>query len=311
MKRSVKLRWSSLQVGALVMIVSAIVLWASFTGGGTSIFESKKEFVCYFRNVDGLVNGSPVWMAGMEVGNVRSLKFVNLDPEAQVEVVCVVKSSIWSRITPQAEVLLGSIGFLGDKYIEIIAGPDDLPSLEEGSIVGTRDAGDVKAVFKEAETAAANLGSMIGGIDSLLARMNRGEGTLGKLATEDQLYLQITALTTSLAGLTADLQKNQERVVSSIETLAGSVSDLSNQVNENSGTIGKLMNDPSLYDNLAATSARLDSIMARINSSEGSLGLLVSDTALYIETTELLTRVSNLVSDIERNPRKYFKFSVF
>ena len=82
-------------------------------------------------------------------------------------------------------------------------------------------------------------------------------------------------------------------------------------MNENSGTIGKLMNDPSLYDNLAATSARLDSIMSTINSSEGSLGLLVSDTALYIETTELLTRVSNLVSDIERNPRKYFKFSVF
>ncbi|HUV30331.1 MAG TPA: MlaD family protein [Acidobacteriota bacterium] len=311
MKRSVRLKWSNLQVGALITVVIAVALWASFSGGGTSIFERKQKFVCYFRNVDGLVRGSPVWMAGMEVGNVRSLEFANLDSLRRVRVVCAVKTSIWPQLTSKSEVLLGSIGFLGDKYIEIIPGDVGGVPIAPMTIIRTRDAGDVKAVFKEAEQAAATAGSVLANIDTLLDRMNRGEGTLGKIATRDDLYIQMTKLAANLTKLTADLQRNQERVVSSMERLSLSVENVSDRVNENTGTLGRIMNDPALYDNLSATSARLDTIMMRINSADGSLGLLVQDTALYTEIVELLDRVSNLVSDIEKNPRKYFKFSVF
>ena len=52
-------------------------------------------------------------------------------------------------------------------------------------------------------------------------------------------------------------------------------------------------------------------IVYKINTAEGSLGLFVNDTALYSEFTNLMARVNNLVADIERNPRKYLKFSVF
>jgi len=72
-----------------------------------------------------------------------------------------------------------------------------------------------------------------------------------------------------------------------------------------------LVNDPQLYDNLAASTAKLDTIMYKINMAEGSMGMLVNDTALYVEVTELMVRVNNLLSDIQDNPRKYFKFSVF
>ncbi len=311
MKRSVKLTWSSIKTGTLIVIAASIALWASFTGGGTSIFESKKEFTCYFRNVDGLVFGSPVWMSGLEVGNVRSLNFVNIDSLAQVEVICAVKKSVWPRLTVKAEVLLGSIGFLGDKYIEIIPYPGEALQIEEGGIVPTKDAGDAKAVMKEAEYAVASTGSVIRNLDSLLGRMNRGEGTFGKLAKDDALYADLTTLLGRLSLLTGDLQKNQVTVVESLEKLSGSISSLADKVQQNSGTIGKLMNDPELYDNLASTTSKLDTIMGSINSAEGSLGLLVNDTTLYIEVAELMARINSLVEDIEENPRKYFKFSVF
>ncbi|RKX20874.1 MAG: MCE family protein, partial [Candidatus Zixiibacteriota bacterium] len=59
------------------------------------------------------------------------------------------------------------------------------------------------------------------------------------------------------------------------------------------------------------TSVKLDSILYKINTAEGTLGLFVNDTTLYSEFTNLLGRVNNLITDIEKNPRKYFKFSVF
>ena len=51
--------------------------------------------------------------------------------------------------------------------------------------------------------------------------------------------------------------------------------------------------------------------MYHIQNAEGSLGLLVNDSTLYNDVSNLLVRVSNLVADIQANPRDYFKFSVF
>lgn len=311
MKRSIKIKWGKLQVGLLIMLAIAALMWASITGGGTSIFESKATFVCYFQNVNGLVTGSPVWMSGLEVGNVKSLHFDMSDSLHAIRVECKVTRSVWPYITREAKVQLGTIGFLGDKYVELIPGTLGGQPIEERGVVPTEDVGSAPALFKAGEEAFAEAGSVVSNLDTILSRMNQGEGTLGKLATDKELYTQLTALLHNLTALSGDLQKNQERLVGSMERMSSSIADLTEKVNENSGTVGRLVNDPALYDNLAASSARLDSIMTKIDASQGSMGLLVNDTALYVELTNLLTRANNLIADIERNPHRYLKFSVF
>ncbi len=311
MKRTTGVKWGNLKTGIVLAIAIAIMLWASLTGGGTSIFEAKSKFICYFKNVNGLVPGAPVWMSGVEVGNVRSVSFVNLDSLRQVKVICRVKKSAWKMLTEGTEVQLGTIGFLGDKYVEIIPGPKGKPVIPEMSVIPTRDVGDAAAMFKKGEEAISRARSVVDGIDDLLSKMNSGEGTMGQLVTNDTLYHGLTSLAAHLTRLVADLQKNQERIVSSLEETSHSVAQLSKQVNSNTGTIGKLVNDPQLYDNLTATSARLDTILSKLNTAEGSLGLMVTDTSLYVELTNLLIRANNLIADIEKNPRRYFKFSVF
>lgn len=311
MKRTTVVKWGSLKIGALLTVVIAILFWASLSGGGTSIFDPKGKFVCYFRNVNGLLKGSPVWMSGVEVGNVRSVDFVNIDSLKQVKVVCRVKKSVWDKLTKDARVQLGTIGFLGDKYVEIIPGIWGGPSIEEMDVVETIDAGDASAMFKAGEEAIDNARSFVVGLDTMLARVNRGEGTLGQMARDDQLYKEMTKLLTRLTALVNDLQVNQEKIASSLEKTATSISNLSVKVDENTGTVGRLVNDPALYDNLNSSTAKLDTLLQKINSAEGSLGLMVNDTAMYSEMTDLMARLNNLISDIEKNPRKYFKFSVF
>ncbi|MFQ5498347.1 MAG: MlaD family protein [Candidatus Zixiibacteriota bacterium] len=311
MKKTIGEKWGALKVGLVLVFAIAAMLWASFFGGGTSIFEQKSTFVCYFQNVNGLISGSPVWMAGVEVGNIRSVKFVNLDSVRVVQVTCRIKKSAWPMVTSQARVQLGTIGFLGDKYVEVLPGVVGGPTIADGDVVPTAVSADAASMFEAGREAFDGAGELVSSMDTLLTRLNRGEGTLGQMAVDDQLYSKMTTLMARLSKLTASMQNNQERIVSSIETTAEALSDLSKKVNGNTGTIGKIMNDPALYDNLAATSARFDSILTRINTAEGSLGLLVSDTTLYTDLSNLLVRVGNLVSDIEENPRKYFKLSVF
>ncbi|MEA2030230.1 MAG: MlaD family protein [candidate division Zixibacteria bacterium] len=311
MKKTANVKWDNLKVGIILSFAVFLMFWASLSGGGISIFESKEEFTSYFRNVNGLVPGAPVRMAGVEVGNVRSVRFVNIDSLEKVEIICKIKEDVWQMMTENTVVQMGTIGFLGDKYIEIIPGAIGAPVLPKECIVPVRDADNIKAAFKSGKEAIGEARSVVNNIDSLLGRINGGQGTLGQLAVNDELYSSMTILLSRLTKLTADLQKNQERIVSSIEKTSNSVENLTEQVNTSKGTIGKLIKDPKLYDNLTIVSQRLDSIVYKINTAEGSLGLMVSDTGLYVEMTNLMTRVGNLVTDIENNPDKYFKFSVF
>jgi phospholipid/cholesterol/gamma-HCH transport system substrate-binding protein len=311
MKRSISVRWGKLKVGILVMFAIAMAMWASLSGGGTSIFEPKNEFIAYFRNVNGLVTGSPVWMAGVEVGNVKSVEFVRIDTTSEVKVVCRIKESAWKMLTQGSEVALGTIGFLGDKYVEVYPGPVNTPVLPENSVVPTRNVGDAGTMFKAGEKAFNSAGAVVNNLDTLLARMNRGEGTLGKMATDKELYEQMTRLLADLTTLARGLQKNQERLTASIEKVANSTEGVAARVTGDSGSVGRMFNDKQLYDNLASATARLDSITMKLNSGKGSAGMLVNDTALYVQVTNLMERVNNLVTDIEKNPRKYFKFSVF
>ncbi len=311
MKRSIRVPFANLKVGLLLTFALAMALWASFSGGGTSIFQGKEEYITYFKNVAGLLKGSPVWMAGVEVGNVKSIKFVNLDSLRQIEVRFRVSGDVHYMVTEGTEVQLGTIGFLGDKYIEVVPGTPGGPVIPAGSVILPRDVGEASAMFKEGQEAIQDVRSLTGGLDTLMKRMNRGEGTLGKLAVDSALYLNMTKLMSSLTLLASDLQKNQERIVSSLERTSNSVSDLADKVNQGEGTLSKLVSDPALYNNLAATTAQLDTITMKLNQAKGSLGLMVNDTAMYVQMVDLLARVNTLVTDIQNDPRKYFKFSVF
>jgi phospholipid/cholesterol/gamma-HCH transport system substrate-binding protein len=311
MKRTVKVKWGEIKVGLLIALAIAVLLWASFSGGGTSIFESKLKYRAYFANVNGLVKGSPVWIAGVEVGNIYSIEFVNLDSARQIEAKFRVLKTVQNMITTDAAVKLGTIGLIGDKYVEIIPGTLTKPILEEGSVIQSIRSGDLGAVFAESELAIADTRELMDNLTDLSGRLSRGEGSAGRLLTDDTLYIEMTRLTTALTLLINDMQKGQKSITSSLKNISANLDELTEKVNENRGTLGRIISDPALYDNLHSSAGRIDSILTKINQGRGTAGAMVNDDELYEEIKNLIVRIENLVTDIEKNPRKYFKFSVF
>jgi phospholipid/cholesterol/gamma-HCH transport system substrate-binding protein len=311
MKRSIRVKWGELKVGLLIVFAILILIWASFVGGGTSIFEPKTSYVAYFANVNGLVTGAPVWIGGVEVGNVTHIEFVNLDSARQIEVKFRVKESITNMITEDAGVSLGTIGFLGDKYIEIIPGTLKKPVVPTGSVLRTVGASDAAAMMAEGGKAMTSAKNLADNLSDITARIKMGEGTAGQFVTNDTLYHEMTRLVSAMTVLVRDMQESQKELTTSIKSVARNVDTITAQINSDRGTAGKFISNPELYDNLRSSAGRIDSILAKINRGEGTAGGLVNDDSLYIEIRNLVTRVNNLVTDIERNPRKYFKFSVF
>jgi len=311
MKRTIKVKWGEIKVGILIMAAIAVLLWASFSGSGTSIFDKKINFYSYFPNVNGLVKGSPVWIGGVEVGNVYSIQFVNLDSARQIEVKYRVLESIQNMITEDAASKIGTIGFIGDKYVEIIPGTLGKPMIAEGGEVHSVSSGDLGAVFAESEKAISGARDLTGNLSIITDRIARGEGTAGQLFVNDTLYHEMTKMLAALTVLIDDMQDSQKKIVTSLESLSGNMDEIAGKVNSNEGTLGKLIADPDVYDNLRSSTGRVDSILARISRGDGTAGALVQDDELYQDIKDLVVRIENLVTDIEKNPRKYFKFSVF
>lgn len=311
MKRSVSIGWGRVWVGALLLGTFVLMMWVSLGGSKPSFLQPKREFTAYFKHVAGLLPGSPVWMSGMEVGAVASVKFVNLDSMRQVEVVSRVRETVWPMLTPGAKVQLGTVGFVGDKIVEILPGPPGIAPIAEGTVLPTANPGDASSMFKAGEEAIHKGEHVITALDTLLSRSANGSGTMGRLVNDSSFYLETVRLMRNFSDLTVKLSKSQEKVVGSLEEITTSLKKITNEVETGRGTVPRFLNDSSVYVNLNKATARLDTLMQRLDSQQGSLGMMVRDTGMYVETVNLLTRLNSLLSQIEKNPGKYLNFSVF
>ncbi len=311
MKRSGKIKLGNLWVGIIVTFAMAALLYSSFRGGGTSIFEKKDELVVYFGNVNGLVRGAPVWLGGVEVGNVRSIKFVNLDEKRRIKAVISVKKSVWESITTDSRIMLGTIGLLGDKYIEVIPGTKGLPVVEPGTVLPTVEETGLNAVLTKAPKFVAAIDSTLTNLKDITRALVHGEGTAGKLLSDTALYNQLVTALEQTSSVISEVKENQKKIIDAIGTTFDNTASMTSGMEAGEGSLGKLIKDESLYNSLTLSAARIDSILARLDRGDGSAGALLNDDRLYEEISNLVVRINNLVADIEKNPRKYFKFSVF
>jgi phospholipid/cholesterol/gamma-HCH transport system substrate-binding protein len=120
---------------------------------------------------------------------------------------------------------------------------------------------------------------------AILNKVERGEGTVGKLVADQELYARATQ---AAAGL----------------------NELAGKLNNQNGTLAKLA-DPALYAKLDNLTARGELLLAKVERGEGTVGKLITQNDLYARADKLLSEVEEFVADVKKNPKKYFKFSIF
>ncbi len=311
MKRTGKIKWGNMKVGILVTFALALILYSSFQGGGTTFFAPKKQLVAYFHSVNGLLDGAPVRLAGVEVGNVKSIKFVNLDDLRRLRVEVNVKESVWKLITEGSRVQLGTIGLLGDKYIEIYPGPPDNPILESGSEIAVIEEVGLDAIVRKPPEVTNSIDSILLNLRDITEQVARSEGTIGRVIADTSLYTSLVSALEQTSNVMSEFNANQRKIMKKLDATLENTASLTDKIDRGEGSLGKLVSNDQLYSSLSRSSSRLDSILAKVDRGDGSAGALINDAQLYEEIRNLVARINSLVADIEENPRKYFKFSVF
>jgi len=311
MKRTDRVKWGELKVGLLVAVGIAFLLWASFSGSGTSIFYGKRSLRTVLNTANGLIAGAPVRLAGVEVGKVEEIKLIGKSPTDQVFVTLLIEERVWFNVKADSKATLGTIGMLGDKYIEVSPGSPELPELKPGDFIEGHVAGDLLSLVDRAPEIVGNLEHLAQALGDLARKLEGSEGTLGKLIHSDSLYNALTQASRQAASLVERLDERLPSLVDKAGSAVDELSGVARSVTDTAGTVGRLLKDGTVYDRLRTLTFRLDSVVAGLQAGQGTAGALLKDETVYADLHKTILDVQFLLKDIQENPKKYVTFKVF
>jgi phospholipid/cholesterol/gamma-HCH transport system substrate-binding protein len=306
-----RLAWSELRVGILVIfsftiLVVAIVL----ISGGAGFFTAKYELKTYLASAEGLRKGSLVWLAGIEVGNVSAVNITSsTDPARAVEVVMQVEKRYAPMVGETSVASLGSIGLLGDKYIDISRGlPGAKPIPPGGEVKGSAQA-DIKRIIQSSNDLVANLGDLVTKINQITSKIDVGQGTIGKFINDPSMFNKINLTVEEAQNLLNEIKTGQGsigRLISERELydrLNGTltrVEKVTATIEKGDGTLGKFVNDPAVFQKADTLLARFNVVAQRMENGEGFLGKLSKDDALYVQFRDSLAKFSAVADRINQ-----------
>jgi phospholipid/cholesterol/gamma-HCH transport system substrate-binding protein len=311
MRRTDRVKWGELKIGLLVAFGLAFLLWASFAGGGSSIFYTKRPLHTVLNTANGLIKGAPVRLSGVEVGKVGELHLIGKSAAEQVFVTLMIEEKAWSYVKSDSRATLGTIGMLGDKYIEVSPGSNDLPELKSGDFIEGRVAGDLLSIIDHAPEMVGNLEHLARALGDLATKLEGTDGTLGKLIHSDSLYESLHRASDEAASLVTRLDEQLPRLVDRAGTAVDDFSGVARSVTDTSGTVGLLLKDNTVYGELRHLTYRLDSLASGLQAGQGTAGALLKDETVYADLHKTILDVQFLLKDIQENPKKYVTFKVF
>ncbi len=306
-----QLKWSELRVGVTVIFASLVLALLLFLMSGTGgFFSTRMTLVSFFDNAEGLREGAPVRLNGVDIGNVTAIRIVP-DKDKQitpVEIVMKVGTKYRFNLRRDSLTSLDTAGVLGETYIDIDSSQAIAALAQDGDQLPTRVHPDFNEVVRSSQSTLQNMDALLKRADRILAFAESGKGSLGKLIYDPTLYDQFSKTVAEFNQIVDQIAKGQgslgqlinrndayNKFVATLDKMNGVIDDLQ----AGKGTAGKFLKDPSLYNNANDTIANFKQVSADLNAGKGSAGRLLKDEELAKKLDTTMTKLAALTSELE------------
>jgi phospholipid/cholesterol/gamma-HCH transport system substrate-binding protein len=266
------------------------ILSLSAEGG---LFRSQYRLTAHFANVLGLLPGAPVWLGGKEVGRVDHIAFQPMKEKRPVLVVLRVNEDVQDRIRDDSVATIGTIGLLGDSYVEISFGTEGAAVLLEGDEIATDDPVNVGALMSEGRNALASINELTSSLNNVVKTFSDKEGAERAVGAIDA-FSDIMIETKEGSGLIHSLifEPYEGRGVDTVASSLATLDDILREIKEGDGLLHEVIYAPSdeqdVLNQMVATTRSLNSILDKVDQGEGTLGLLVNDPTVFEDMKVLL-----------------------
>ena len=302
-----QLTWTELRVGLFVLVGLSVLAAGIFYVTGARILGPKYRLTTYLPEVSGLADGAPVRVDGVEVGNVESIKLLprtpgkKMDKTKNIEVVMRIDRRYQSDILTDSTASLVTEGLLGNRYVNITRGFSGTVIPDSGIIPGAEEKAMKEVVERSAEV-LGNISALSQDVRDLIAGVQEGRGSLGKLITDEQAYYHLNSVLAKADTMMTNIRDGQgtlgklvasDEMYTKVDKGLDNVNVMLADMRAGKGTLGKLIYDPTLYDETKETMAHGNAILRDARAGKGTLGKLVTDDELY---NKLRDTSSNLAS---------------
>jgi len=287
---------SGAKLGIFIFIGSTLLVLGIFMlGNKEALFKPTFIVKAYFRNIEGLRNGAPVKLSGIDAGAVQNIKVVG-DTVSSIEVTMRLLKEIehFIRVDTQAEIQ--TEGLVGNKFVSLRIGDSRSELVKDGGVIRAKEPVSFADIIEETQGIMGYTKEMTKDLSEIINRINAGEGTVGKIFTDDALYYAATDLTKSadksLNSITAELNIITQQYKSLGVSVASAVENINKVV------VGV---DTLLY-NTAKGKGVLGSLLVEGTSADSNFKSLVINLKEISEESKVAaTRLSENMEALKYN----------
>lgn len=273
---------------------------------GSNLFENQRTFFVKYNNVEGLAVGAPVTINGFQVGKVLEIDFVNGNGDLLVTF-SVEKDFNFSK---ESIVEIYSSGFIGGNNLGIkpVYNPNNVAKKGD-TLKGVIEQGILDQVTGKLAPLEAKIQSSLTNLDTLLISVTDvlDEGTKDNLkksiANLNATIAEFRGASATMNSLLKDNKEKLDNTIANLDNTTENFSRLSDSLAEIE--VGKMVKE------LEGTLARFNSIATQIESGEGTVGKLLKDEELYDNLAGASLEIEKLLEDMRLNPKRYVHFSLF
>lgn len=287
-------------IGLLIVLVGVLAL-----GGQKKAFVKAIQVTAIFSNVSGVQAGNIVWYSGVKVGSVKKITFLTHD---SIEVLMNIEKSSAPFIRKDVVAKIGSDGLVGNKIIALSGGTDKAPPIQDGDHLGVSVALSPDDIMNTLQENNKQLLGITSNLQTLSKKIVEGEGTLGKLLTDESLY-------NSLALTAAALQKS----ASNTEKLTQGLADYAHSLRREGSLTNSLVTDTVVFSNLRTAVAQMkevagnanavvenlkstsQSLNSNLQSASSPVGVLLNDDQAGEDLKQTLMNLNKSTGKLDQN----------
>jgi phospholipid/cholesterol/gamma-HCH transport system substrate-binding protein len=295
-------RQHEIQVGVTVLAALAVLILGVSWLKDLSIQRSVNTWTVTFPQTGGLGASDEVQVNGIRKGAVRSMELVG----DRVYVKLALADDV--MLTTDSQVAIRNVGLMGEKVIAVDLSATGTPYTERDTIPGIYELGmaEVMASVGDAVSTVSDLSRQLSTVAQALSGQGDVSGKMPNIqATTNELRLMVEENRRSIK-VTLDNMEASSQTVRGLT--AGREAKLGKAVDDFSTTMARMDVMTARLDSLTKS---LNSVATKVDRGDGTLGKLINQDELYKDLNASVASLRVLIADIKKNPKDYFRFSIF
>ena len=299
----------SKEIKTAILVLSGILLFIFifYYLKGENILDNSKKISAIYDNVEGLAPSAAVTINGHKIGKVQSIHFTK-DLSGKLNVNMLIDSDF--EFSKNSTAQLYEAGLIGGKAIAIIPAFDGAPNVESGDLLSS----DVKPgltdlVNQRLTPLQEKMETMMVSADTLLVNLN----SLFDAQTKSNIKSSIAELSTTIASFKSTSESLNDLVVDNSSSIGQTITNF-NKISEDLTSLSTSLaaaDFDTIMADLKSTISSFNQLLSAIENGEGSVGKLMKDEAVYNNLEGATKQLEELLEDMKLNPKRYVHFSLF